>query len=1312
MMQNRVTLAQIWQMLARNMQLAGSQSLPAVSSTYVMPVGFSSPTLFSQVQAAVTDLGGEGAGSLMEFLGSPLIRPILPQVISEPITTMMQTAPIGGLSDPASFMYNQAYRQLGRSVPQVTLPSDFQNRFAVDRYNEQQKAFEQFAARYGMREVQSEVGPLEQLPISTPEAPMQDLAQVVGFRNVRALRGRDSSFNRAFTLFNEMNIFGPRITADLESNQLYQDLLKATTQAQAQNLLQQNVTVAGQSVPLQQVVAAAMDRGRMASGLISGAQMLAGFSGGNALENAEMQGLGEMLLNVLDVGNNQKSFIMQGAQSLGTIGNIGMASITGNDGSSIRAVDRIIASISDRINAVNPNSATNEVNPYTSLQRLGFGRSAQLISELSRGGLLSTGGVDVFGSISTQDVKQVEEALLEQLEGFSEIANVGRRLGFKTQDLIQNLQGVFGGRLNDALGQATSRAIDRFEADGGRLADELVQAEEIRRAGGTGPVQAMGAEERRNFLQLEARRQGSLELMTELGETVELGRMVGIDSKGVMATLSTATQIMQSMGMSGMGSPALVQNAFSRVALSRTTGSPITEAESLAMSSEILQRSTQNPDFQAAAVVIQAVQGGILDPENPQISKFLADFRSGVSSDYVNRANQLFAQRGVDPTELFNESNIRQAMSLNESIDSAMSRMATSPILSLTGSMERSLQRQFQNDAGLTEAFVRDLGANLGLGNEADFSSVLSSLVRDNGVEGAISRIRQLQNEGRIGNTQAGRLLAVLNQQKSIAGDGDTRSVTARILEENQIRETGATSPQIAAAAKERLAQNLSSRMSKQVSGITSDVLAAGLASVTEDLKEDKETALMQAAATQQFMDVTGANLMFAPNDAAIKEAEAELNKNSDFASKNKKTKDRLIARRARELALADPEKYSKSVDLDLPSAIYEGIRSEAEAAIDSFTSNRKTIINNKATADVASLKETKAAIQARVASQDPTFTGAALSSSEQALLEKAGKPIKADQMVSQEQVALLTQDIDNQIEQITISSEQAIERNAASREERVQAEIIRRLMQSTDLDATQKDRLKNLVSPNVTASVLADQKVEQAGIGLADLLKALGGNIGEDTRDYLATLNLEADKAVENFKSQNAALLQGDSADNDVREAKKELAVLEQSKALTQSLVDISKAQTPEKKQELLKTLMDSITPAVPKSDESDESAEPAEKPKSTASTAAAASAASKTDAVVAANNAAPSSATAGQGAAPVVASAAVTVTGGTASGPGASSNVGQTFATSAEVPVHVSINLDEHTTQTLSELLATTKAAQAALTSIDSNLIFKQVV
>lgn len=611
--QNRVLLGQIAEMLAKNMAVYQSASAPFANSTYRLPMGFSHPTMFAQLQGAVSSVMGEEIGGFMGLLANPAIRAMLPAPVNETLTTLMNAPQMGGISDPAAFLLNNVARGIGRNVPTISVPFDFTNTKATDAYIAQAQAFTDYAGQVGFN-----AGAPTAVEALSMDQKKQNLNKIIAARNAIRVQQENSSFSNTFELFNNMNVFGPRVDTDA----LIKDLTSIQDESQASKFLDQSEN--------KDKVEALLKKSKEASGLMSIIDYFSNYMGSNSAENTAMRSFGDAIRDAFNIGNNNRTFIPGVSQSIANIGGLNIAMATGAKGENIPVANILAARLSSAVEGTNPNGN------FETVERLGFRRTQDLISTLSNSGMVSTGGVDIYGSLKEEDVKKMEEAMLRQLEGFGKIAETGKRLGLRTEELIQNLQSIYGGRTNEVLNTKANAILQDLETNvvgGISKADALINEENARRASNN-EVAITGDEERKQFLRLEAQRRAGAEMGKDLAKTVQLGKMAGIDAKGTMAMVATATQILQNMGITGEGSFELARHALTYTAMSANTGgTPITNSQGLAMAAGSVAVSQEDPSVTAFGALMQGVENDRVKLEDPRVQAIIKKFKEGETLD-------------------------------------------------------------------------------------------------------------------------------------------------------------------------------------------------------------------------------------------------------------------------------------------------------------------------------------------------------------------------------------------------------------------------------------------------------------------------------------------------------------------------------------------------------------------------------------------------------------------------------------------------------------------------------------------------------
>jgi hypothetical protein len=610
--QNRVLLAQVSQLMAKNMELFQSGSTPYVNSAYRLPLNMSQPTMFGQLQGVISDvLGDELGGIIGQFASNPAVRAIIPAPINETLTTLMNIPQLGGVSDPGAFVLNQVSRNIGRGVPSIAIPYDFANIEATDAYIAQSKAFADYAGQVGF----SAGAPTRVQALSLKNEGQENMNRIVAARNAIRAQQENQAFNNTFALFNSMNVFGPRIDTD----KMLEELLLVGDEEQAKAFMESN----------KGRVDALLSKAKNASGLMQAAEFFSGFMGGSPAENAAARSLGDAIKDSLNIGNNIRTFIPTAAQALAGIGGLNIAMAAGENGENMPIANILAARVASAI------EGKNSIGRFDSISGMGFRSTQELISTLSNSGMLSTGGVDVYGSLGQEDVKKLEEAMLRQLEGFGELVKTGKRIGLRTDELIKNLQAMYGNRTNEVLSDKASdilRGIENNLIDGVGEGDRIIEEENARRRQSKdNEPEITGADERRAFLMRVAKQRAGGEIAKELAEAVQLGRMAGIDARGVMAMATTATQILQNMGLSSEGGLDL---ATQGLIFSLVPGvSRLSAVQGTTLAAGIVSAAVEDPSAQAYVILQEAIDAGFVSADNPAAQALMEQFNLGKNID-------------------------------------------------------------------------------------------------------------------------------------------------------------------------------------------------------------------------------------------------------------------------------------------------------------------------------------------------------------------------------------------------------------------------------------------------------------------------------------------------------------------------------------------------------------------------------------------------------------------------------------------------------------------------------------------------------
>lgn len=712
---NRVYLGQVSQMLANNMVLSGSASIPFINSNYRVPMPMGAPTMFGQMQGALSGMLGPEIGGIVGLLGNPAIQSMLPTGVGDFVNTMMTSPALGGTADPAAFMMSQVYRNVGRGIPRITMPYDFTNMQATDAYLSQRQAFSDYMGTLNGN-------PLGATNISALRmgANNENINRVIALRNAIMMRQEDAGFKNAFGLTNAIGD-----TVDVDSFYSKSGLAGINSEQDALRFLSD----ANNKKTADKILADA----RLASGLITGADYLSGFVGGSRTDNAQMQSIGDFLIDTLNIGNNRQTFMPEVSRIVGNMGGMATAMAVGSNNQSIAAANLVAGRIESALGGPN--------NMFSSIQGMGYRRTQELMSTLSNNGLISAGGVDVFGSLKQGDVDKLSNSLMTQLEGFSEIAKVGKRVGLKVDEVVKGMDTIYGGRINQVLSNKADSILSDFNRvtgpNGQTAGDLLVAQENIRRAGIPGATPLSGAGEISEFLRLEAQRQAGREVGKDLAETINLGRFAGIDAKGTMAVANTVTQMLQNIGMGGEGSLDMTQQALAIVASSRTSGAPVTVAQAVAGVTGIMATAADDPSTKAYASLMRAAELGIngLNKNDPRVQAITEKFRRG---------------EAVDDSEVM-------ALVGNDRVYSRLLEESPRNMASIFNDIQSN---QVSGANGVVSFFRRELAD--AVGGDADADRIFSRLEKDfapggGGIAEALKRIRTMApNQARAALQKAG----------------------------------------------------------------------------------------------------------------------------------------------------------------------------------------------------------------------------------------------------------------------------------------------------------------------------------------------------------------------------------------------------------------------------------------------------------------------------------------------------------------------------------------------------------------------------
>ena len=809
-MQRQAEQAQISAMLQSNAY--NSQTGFAPNSTYRSPQPFSSPNMFGQFSGAVGSIFGQEAGQILQMAAPMLANPQMSGLLGPipgMISAMQNSMPLGG-GDVGAFAYAQLQSRLGKSIPQaMSLPTRFDSQASIDIYNDQQQQFAAFTGK-----ANSSV-PTQ---LKSLNAGDENSALNIGVQlsNARSLQ-QSSGMKNALGLYQAAT--GQKLSdSDLD------DLINAKDEAAANKLMFKN-GISGDKTALGIKAGEILNNATKAAGFVNFtstiskyAPMLSQAFGGDA-------GLANMvdgLQSALGLDRDPSQFSGAAIQSMSMMGALG-TSRAGFDanGKPVFAADRVVGNLMSHLDDTS--------GKYAGMQKMGAGKSGEMMSELARSGILTSGGVDTYGSIKPEDVKKMEEAISGQLEAFSEVAAAGKRIGMQVSEITQSMQRMYSGRLGQELSN-----------EAGRIYTELDN-------NFVGPKN----DDTRLFLQNEAQRKAGVTIMQQVEKAVQVGRLAGFDAKTSMAVMETASQLGEGLGLFGAAGISMGRNAMSRVAVSREMGAPMTVEQGLAQQKDIMSKASKNSSVQAYAALKLAVNDGVLGADNPDVKSIFDKFERGEDVSFETASN-LISSTGATLSSYSSAQAIGQGMSLKGVADNVNTFYSTNERVSVFGSVKRRLA-----SGGLDiEEFAKGLrGMNadqakaLGISEEdaknlngLDFASAYNKL----GSQDARSALLKTLN---VNDQQAALIKSNLGDRVgsfNVAGDkGDSRVAGILLEEEKQRRDNGGiTNAEVKAESVVQTQAFLSNRYGSNAQ--------QNIAASLDSIREKKIDALVATGVTKE----------------------------------------------------------------------------------------------------------------------------------------------------------------------------------------------------------------------------------------------------------------------------------------------------------------------------------------------------------------------------------------------------------------------------------------------------------------------------
>lgn len=490
-------------MLMQNSAMYGS-STPFANSTFAPAVIPQAPSMFNQLIGGLSSMFGPDVGQLANMAGM-----FMAQNNMFGARSLMNMAPIGGTYDPYSF-YSAQVRRAGMWGPQLQLPTSFYNPGDWNLVNNQINAYNNSIG--GMNAFNSTVPgytPLQALsPISgTTSGPDQLIA---------ALQNSNRVIAGNVALGNVVNLFDSMSAQTLPSS--IQQMISANDIAGLRKAITSNPSI-------EKAIKYTLNNRSKAANLMNQMEMFSQFRSNDPEIDGFISGAVNTVLDSIE-GHSEMSFRQIAGGALNNIGSVSLARYTTPDQPFESAASHIMGNLVSGIKS----------GRYKSLSNYNYTGTGQLMDALSSNGLLSTGGVDVFGTLTREDVDKLGTSIGNQLEAMTDLIKISKRLKISVKELLGGMQGVYSG---DVMGAAS-------------------------RAGGIG------------------------NLLNNFGVTTELGQMAGFDMRASLGAATTAASIMRSYGVNNTDSAtSFVNSAYSLMLTSSTMQRPISLAQAMSAETQV-----------------------------------------------------------------------------------------------------------------------------------------------------------------------------------------------------------------------------------------------------------------------------------------------------------------------------------------------------------------------------------------------------------------------------------------------------------------------------------------------------------------------------------------------------------------------------------------------------------------------------------------------------------------------------------------------------------------------------------------------------
>ena len=351
------------------------------------------------------------------------------------------------------------------------------------------------------------------------------------------------------------------------------------------------------------------------------------------------------------------------------------------------------------------------------LSEVGFRGSGQALEQLASRNMLDIGRANLSGAVNRNQLDELKKRAVEQVEDIGEILQAGKEIGLTIDQTLTAFQAFTGGDLQGRLQRAEDKAIRNF----GRTSFTGTMDEAVR----------------------EARQQTAEVTAREFREAQISAELAGSDLPTLLAISAAGAGQLEQMGISGAQS-ALLDEVTALTAQAQGTG--VTQSQIAQMAAGRVGTFVRTREGRAAAVLMNAVQTGMVDENDPQIRALMDQFQSTGRID-AGQVNAALSDAGLGRdtiTNLFTSQGVQNALSNPEVLESMTEAMTFDERFNFTGTVRRQIGRRMRSGVG---ARVSEEMQNLGLDPNAlqdiiiqgimngDLTEQLSQFAADNNLD-------------------------------------------------------------------------------------------------------------------------------------------------------------------------------------------------------------------------------------------------------------------------------------------------------------------------------------------------------------------------------------------------------------------------------------------------------------------------------------------------------------------------------------------------------------------------------------------------